>query len=167
MLTVITAIGANAQITMVTSNGNTAGQDTLDNAETLYWTTPVNALNSATSGKYRVSLNITNISGTSTFKVIVQGTIDGTNYFNMYGVPGTNGVNCDTLQVTSASPAVWCFNIIPGVPHSVAATTAYGSFTIGQSLYGGTGRVIRLRIKVIGTGTQSTKINGVKCLVQI
>ena len=167
MLTVLTAIGANAQITMVTDNGNLAGQDTLTNAETIYWTTPTNSLNSATSGKYRISLNIANVSGTSTFKVIVQGTIDGTNYFNMYNIPGTNGVNCDTLQVTAAAPATFTFNIVPGIPHTVAATTAYGSFTIGQSLYGSAGRVVRLRLKVVGTGTQSTKINNVKGLVQI
>ena len=167
MLTVLTAVGANAQITMVTDNGNAAGQDTLANAETIYWTTPVNALNSATSGKYRVQFNCTNLTGTSTFKVIAQGTIDGTNWFNMYGTPGTNGINCDTLQVTTGSPATWVFNMIPGIPHNVAASTAYGVFTAGQPIYGALGRVVRLRLKVVGTGTQSTKINNVKCLVQL
>jgi len=80
MLALTTAtMSMNAQITMVTDNYNTAGQDTLVNAETIYWTTPINALNSTTSGKYRITMNIANVSGTSTFKVIVQGTIDGTN----------------------------------------------------------------------------------------
>jgi hypothetical protein len=167
MLTAITAIGANAQITMVTSNGNTAGQDTLDNAETLYWTTPVNTITPSTGGKYRISINIANISGTSTFKVITQGTIDGTNWFNMYNIPGTNGVNCDTLQVTAAAPAVWVFNVVPGAVHNVAAATAYGVFTAGQPLTGTQGRVVRIRLKVVGAGTQSTKINNVKCLIQL
>lgn len=166
MLALTTALTGTAQIVMVSDNYNAAGQDTLTNAETIYFTTPVNSLNAATSGKYRITLNIANISGTSTFKVITQGTIDGTNWFNMYGVPGTNGVNCDTLQVTAAAPATWCFNIIPGVPHTVAASTAYGAFTIGQPLYGANGRVARIRLKVVGTGTQSTKINYVRCLVQ-
>jgi len=155
---------ASAQITMLGSVDGVSS-DTLVNANTIYFTTPAAALNNYNTGKYRVSFHCANVSGTSTFKVILQGTIDGTNWVNMTGLGGTDGINCDTLQVTSASPADFIFNCVPGVGKTYTSAL-YSVYTSGATFQGRQGRVIRLRLAFVGTGTQSTYISGVKCLVQ-
>ena len=89
-----------------------------------------------------------NVSGTSTFKVILQGSIDGVNFTNMHQVAGTTGVNCDTLQVTSLAPSTWIFN---------ANQTKASS---------NTGRVKVIRLAFVGTGTQKTYIYNVQVFPQ-
>lgn len=156
MLAVSTATISNAQINCVGSNGLTT--DTLDNAETIYFTTPANSLNAATSGKYVVQLTSTKISGTCTFSIVLEGTIDGTNYFKIHGIPGADGINCDTLTVTNTTGTVgWKINSFPGAVKYVYAATYYS----------GASRVIRLRVRIVGTGTQSTKIASVKVLTAL
>jgi hypothetical protein len=115
--------------------------DTVTNAGTTYLTTQAGAINVGKSGKYRVALKTTNISGTSTYKAILQGSLDGTNWVNYYGTAGTNGIQCDTLQVTSAAPAyfIWSLNPTPTVLSNW-------------------GRVLYLRVACVGTGTQSTRV---------
>lgn len=145
MLALSTAITTQAQISFVSSIDGTA-TDTLSDAGTLYFTSPVNALANQSSN-YTIQFTNANVSGTSTFKAILQGTIDGTNYFNLHGVAGTNGIQCDTLQVTSASPATFMYNA-----HLNDATNA--------------GKVKRLRLKIVGTGTQKTKVGPVQAYAE-
>lgn len=168
MLALTTAtMSMNAQITMVTSNYNTAGQDTIDNTETLYWTTPVNALNSATSGKYDITLTETYISGTNTVRTyVIESTIDGTNWYKVHNTRGTDGVACDTLTtaVLASGSRTLHWSIQPGMIKYLSSTT-YSAPTTEAS---GAGRALRLRVRAIGvTNPQSTKINSVKCLVRI
>jgi hypothetical protein len=115
--------------------------DTVTNAGTTYLTTQKGAINVGKSGRYRVALKTTNISGTSTYKAVLQGSLDGTNWVNFYGTAGTNGIQCDTLQVTSAAPAyfIWSLNPTPTVLSNW-------------------GRVLYLRVACVGTGTQSTRV---------
>ena len=115
--------------------------DTVTNAGTTYLTTQLSAIKSNTTGKYRVALKVANISGTSTFKAILQGSLDGTNWVNYYGTAGTNGIQCDTLQVTSAAPAYFIWSLTP-------TPTVLSNW----------GRVLYLRIACVGTGTQSTRV---------
>lgn len=135
-----TLFACNEKATAQTAlNGSHVAYDTITDAGTTYLTTPANVCNSGKSGEYQIALLTTNISGTSTFKAILQSSIDGTNYANHFGVAGTTGIGCDTLQVTSASPGYFIFNAVP-----TASTAA------GRRLY--------FRLKCVGTGTQSTRI---------
>jgi hypothetical protein len=131
---------ANSQVRLM---GSHTTFDTVTNAGTTYLTTQANAINVGKAGKYRVSLKTTNISGTSTFKAILQGSLDGTNWVNYFGTAGTNGIQCDTLQVTAAAPAyfIWSLNPTPTVLSNW-------------------GRVLYLRVACVGTGTQSTRVEG-------
>ena len=145
MLTFITAMSY-GQISLISSIDGTR-TDTLSDAGTLYFTTPISSLLSEKTGSYRVQYTSTNVSGTSTFKVILQGSIDGVNFTNMHQVSGTTGVNCDTLQVTALAPANWIFR-------------AYGNGTTNA------GRVKVVRLAFIGTGTQKTYIYNVQLFPQ-
>lgn len=137
---------AEAQISLISSIDGTK-TDTLSDAGTLYFTTPISSLLSEKTGSYRVQYSSTNVSGTSTFKAILQGSVDGVNYTNMHQVAGTTGVNCDTLQVTSNAPSTWIYN----------------SFATGST---NAGRVKTVRIKFVGTGTQKTYIYNVQLFPQ-
>ncbi len=144
---------ANSQ-TLITMFGSTSGTnvDTLNDAGTIYFTTATNALNANKTSDYRIQFKATNVSGTSTFRVILQGSLDGTNWTNIHQVEGTNGINCDTLQVTALVPAFWVFNV---------RKRAIKSLTSSTYLHTNAGRFNRLRIAVVGTGTQKTTISSV------
>lgn len=129
---------ANAQ-SPIYLRGSDANTDTVTNAGTTYLTTAAGVLSKITSGKYRVSLKVTNVSGTSTFKAILQGSLDGSNWVNYFGTAGTNGIQCDTLQVTSAAPGYFIWSLTP-------TPTVLSNW----------GRVLYLRLACVGTGTQST-----------
>jgi len=144
---------ANAQTLIPLYGSNTsANYDTITNAGTVYFTTATNALSANKTGEYSIQFKCANVSGTSTFKAILQGSNDGTNWTNVHQVEGTNGIHCDTLQVTSASPATWVFRIRPGSVHSVSTSTF---------LYTNAGKFKNLRVAFVGTGTQVTRISSV------
>ena len=136
----------------LTGSNTSANFDTLTNAGTVYFTTATNALSANRTSGYAVQFKLTNLSGTSTFKVILQGSLDGTNWTNIHQVAGTDGINCDTLQVTSGSPATWIFRVQPGSTHSVTSSTFWHT---------NAGKVRRLRLAFVGTGTQSTRLSSV------
>lgn len=139
---------ASAQGKAITMTGSHASTDTITNAGTVYLTSP--SLAAYSSGKFAVSLLTANVSGTSTFKAILQGSQDGTNWVNVHGIAGTDGINCDTLQVTSAAPAYHTFAVIPGSVKSVTSSTF---------LYTNASRYLYLRVACVGTGTQSTIVS--------
>lgn len=122
---------AEAQISLISSIDGTK-TDTLSDTGTLYFTTPSNALVSEKASSYSLQYYSANISGTSTFKIIVQRTIDGRHWTNMHQVAGTNGVNCDTLQVTSNSPSTWVFKM-----NGEGSTNASRSKGIRAAVIGG------------------------------
>ncbi len=122
--------------------------DTLTDANTINLTSGSLAKYSS-NGEFTIDLVTTNISGTSTFKVLLQTSMDGTNWSNHYGVAGTDGINCDTLQVTSASPAYFKFNLSKGV-------IRYSSTGVALNTNSPYVRYVRLRL--VGTGTQSTRV---------
>lgn len=129
--------------------------DTLTNAGTIYLTSG-NLAKYSSNGEFTVDLVTTNISGTSTFKVLLQTSMDGTNWSNHYGVAGTDGINCDTLQVTSGAPAYFKFNLSKGV-------IRYSS--TGVALNTNTPYIRYARLMVVGTGTQSTRM-GAKAYIR-
>lgn len=134
-----TAFGQKATAQVITLNGSHATTDTVTNTGTTDLTTAAGVLTKMTNGKYRVAFKITNVSGTSSLRAIVQGSLDGQNWVNYFGNAGTNGVQCDTLTITSAAPAyhIWALN----------------QTNDSKSNWG---RVLFLRVRCIGTATQST-----------
>lgn len=120
--------------------------DTLSNASTIYLTSGSIA-KFTNNAEVTIDLKVTNISGTSTFKAILQSSMDGTNWSNHFAVAGTDGIHCDTLQVTSASPAYFKFDVAKNV-------VRYSS--TGVSTNTNTPYARYFRIACVGTGTQST-----------
>jgi hypothetical protein len=112
MLTLISAmvfvacnpVNTHAQIKL-SSDSYGFYSDTLKTGETIKWTTPqANDLIAGVEGKYRLHMDFLNISGTSTFKVIVKSRTNNCatcGYSNHFGVAGTTGYHTDTLQVTA------------------------------------------------------------------
>jgi len=141
---------ANAQITL---SAATTGLDSVLNAGTTYFKTAAGALNKDSRGNYRFVFTAANVSGTSTFKVLVQGSMDGTTWFALTKVPGTDGNNCDTLQCTSVTTAAQF--TMTSIPGSAKYTYALTQWNTG-------GRVLYLRLAFVGTGTQVTRISNVK-----
>jgi len=132
--------------TMVMYSSDNIATDTLSNASTIYLTSTSLAKYS-NNAEITVDLKVTNISGTSTFKAIWQTSMDGTNWSNHFMVAGTDGIHCDTLQVTSASPAYHKLDVAKGVirynSSGVALNTNTPYFRYGRWM-------------IVGTGTQST-----------
>jgi hypothetical protein len=142
-------INTNGQSKAIVMNGSHTTHDTVTNAGTTYLTSP--SLAAYESGKFAITLYTTNISGTSTYKAIVQGSNNGgTSWEDVFQVAGTDGINCDTLQVTSAAPAVHSWNLQPMAVRSVSSSTF---------LYTGCTRFLQLRVACVGTGTQSTRVS--------
>lgn len=131
---------AQSLIPLKTSGG--ALFDTLSDAGTVTFTTAANAISANRTGAYGIQFKATNVSGTSTYKVLVQGSLDGTNFVNVNQVAGTTGVRTDTLQVTSGSPAYWIFRVTPNASNNA-------------------GKFRYLRLRFVGTGTQKTRITDV------
>ena len=131
---------------MVMYSSDNNATDTLSNASTIYLTSTSIAKYS-NNAEITVDLKVTNISGTSTFKAIWQTSMDGTNWSNHFMVAGTDGIHCDTLQVTSASPAYHKLDVAKGVirynSSGVALNTNTPYFRYGRWM-------------IVGTGTQST-----------
>lgn len=120
--------------------------DTLTDANTINLTSGSIAKFS-NDAQVTIDLRVTNISGTSTFRAILQSSMDGTNWSNHHVVAGTDGIHCDTLQVTSGSPAYFKFDI---------AKSAIRYSSTGVALNTNTPYVRFFRLRCVGSGTQST-----------
>lgn len=145
VLFLLSLLTITAQAQIVTLMGSDANTDTVTNAGTTYLTTPVNALNGMTAGAYRIQLDISNVSGTTAGTCILQGTIDGTNWENVYkSTRGTDGIHCDSLTIAAATTHT--YDILPNVSKYDAGTAT--------TKVGNAGRYLRLRLKFVGTGTQ-------------
>lgn len=171
MLTLVTAVlfscnPVNAQTRLI-ADGNSAytGEnkytDTLTDAGTITFTTSASVLNAGVEGKYRLHFDGANISGTSTYKVVIHSRAysgTGAGYSLHHKNAGTDGVNCDTLQVTAGVPASFDFNLVPDV---VSNGSGAGSMLVSNA-----GRVVGIKVSFIGAGTQSTQIKNVAIITQ-
>ena len=151
-----------AQITMYKSTAlqsgiTTSTTDTLDNSEISYFNAPSGSLNKYTACNYTVHFTLDTISGTVTpGNVILQGSYDGITWFNLGGNPGTDGKNCDSLTYAVGN----CANAVNYVS-SMGGTNKY-AYTILNSV--NSPRVTYIRLKLVSTGTQSTRIYNVKLI---
>jgi hypothetical protein len=139
-----------AEITMTAA---TTGKDSILNAGTTTFKT--GKLSKFSSGNYRFYFTAANVSGTSTFKVLVKGSMNGVKWFPLTKVPGTDGNNCDTLQCTSVTTAdQFTMTSLPGCAKYTYALTQWNTG----------GRVLYLALDFVGTGTQVTRITDPKVL---
>ena len=146
------AMQTQAQTGQIRFSGSDATTDTITNAGTVYLTSEDLTGKGYTS--YDVQIPFTNISGTSTFKVIKQCTLNGTNWSNMNQVSGTDGIGgADTLQVTALAPDNWIFRDHPNQIKSVTSSTF---------LHTNSGYCTKIRYAFIGAGSQSTKVGPAK-----
>lgn len=134
------------------SSSITQVTDTITNAATTYAVNKTTLLSSVVPN-YALTFTATNISGTSTFKVVILGSMNGIDWYPATGVPGTDGRNCDTLQCTSVTTAKqFVITMRAGAAKSIPAYHATLPF------FNTANRWKYLRSAWIGTGTQSTKI---------
>lgn len=138
-----------AQIQM-TSDSYGFKTDTLKTGETIKFTTPSSSLIAGVEGKYRLHMDFLNISGTSTFKVIVKSRSNSCTtcgYSNHFGVAGTTGYHTDTLQVTAGSPSTFEWDLTPG-----SSTNA--------------GRSSDIQVECIAGATQATLLRNFYIMIQ-
>lgn len=153
---------AKAQINLYKSTSTIAGittqtNDSITNTETTYFSTRRGDLTSKDFTKYRISWKSDTTSGTpTTINAVVQGSIDGTKWFNFSGAAlGTDGFNCDSLTMTTAANEYFTISeIVGGVKYANGATR------------GNTGmkcNYIRV-VFVAASGTHNTVISDVKLI---
>lgn len=162
-LGLIFALNSTAQnkrsITLYSSTYGNAIDTVAGNSTPIYFVSAEGNTMISRSGKYVVTFLKTEISGTSSINVVLQGSNDGTNWFRLTGASGTDGVNCDTIAVPDATGATaYRFSVWPGgYKYLPSATYAQTIFTSGACY------VPYLRVAFNGVGaTQSTKIENVK-----
>jgi hypothetical protein len=131
-------------ITLFSSDNNAT--DTLTNAGTVNLTS-TSIAKLTNNAVVTIDLKVTNISGTSTFRAILQSSMDGVTWSNHYVVAGTDGIHCDTLQVTSGAPAYFKFDIARNVVRYTSTGTAINTNTPYVRFF---------RLQCVGSGTQST-----------
>jgi hypothetical protein len=171
MLTALTAIGAQAQVTMkYSSAGMVAGSyDTVNisSTNTYYFVTPLTSVNVATLGKGVISFSYTYAS-TAVFKAIIEGRVGAdSNWTNVTKMNGTDGINCDTISIASATSTAdwynsatnggWAFTINPGA-------LKYDTYN-SRVQYSAACRYTQYRLKIVNTSGTAT-IKNVKFIAQ-
>ena len=155
---------AKAQITLYKATASTyasstaQSSDTITNTGTTYFSTRLGDLNKYTSSSYRTYFTLDTTSGTpATVYAIQEGSMDGTTWFplNSQGL-GTDGYNCDSLSVATASLA--------NLQSTVVSTSGATKFVNGATRGSQCSRVLYYRVKFVGTGTQTVRIYNVKMI---
>jgi hypothetical protein len=153
---------ANAQITLYKSTGPISGittqtSDTLDNAETTYFSTRTGDLNKYTTANYTAYFMLNTNSGTTAGTIIQEGSNDGITWFPISGAMalGTDGYNCDSLTLASSyTTSMKTMTTVSGAVKYVNGATRGNCAS----------RVLYYRLKVVGSGTQATRIYSIKLL---
>lgn len=131
--------------------------DTLTNANTIYFKTAVGSAGAAKlatlkDANYRFYFTATNVSGTSTFNVVQEGSMNGTDWYKMNNLPGTDGYCSDTLL---------CSSVTAAVQKTLCSTVRCVKYVYGATQGSQSGRWLYVRLRFVGQGTQSTKISNV------
>lgn len=124
--------------------------DTVINTETISFTTPPNSILSGVEGKYRIHFDMANVSGTSTFKVVLHSRAAGCStcgYSLHYKNAGTTGIQCDTLEITALDKTTFDWDIRP-----IEGTNA--------------GRAVDFKLYFIQAVTGKTQIKNVSLITQ-
>lgn len=156
------SIETNAQkITLFGSNSKSL--DTLTNTTTEYLTSAANALNTTgLSGNYNIQVVLYSIASSSvTVTAVLESSIDGINYTNHFGGPGLNGKGCDTMQFGTLVTAS-TYTHIWSIPSSQIGYNSSSPATQAAQVvrHSNAGRRLYFRVRLIPTGTGTTKYNG-------
>lgn len=132
------------------------------NSTTEYFVLPSSsALKVFPKGIYKVGFLATKVSGTATLQCVLEGSIDGTNYFKMHKVRGTIGGYCDTFATgTFTTPVYGDWTVRPGEGQYTTPST-YSS-PVGGVEYSSASRVKYVRVRFVPSGTQEVIISDVK-----
>lgn len=142
---------------------NSKTLDTLTNTTTEYLTTAANALNSTgLSGNYNIQVVLYSIASSSvTVTAVLESSIDGINYTNHFGGPGTNGKGCDTMAFGTLTTAA-TYTHIWSIPCSqIGYNSSNPAAQYAQVVrHSNAGRRLYFRVRLVPTGTGTTKYNG-------
>lgn len=156
---------ANAQtaIEMVSSDSLATSAHVV-NSTTEYFVVPsASSLKNFPNGRLKVGFLATKVSGTATLQCVLEGSIDGTNYFKMHKVRGTIGGYCDTFATgTFTSPVYGDWTVRPGQGQYTTPST-YAS-PAGGVEYSAATKVKYLRIRFVPTGTQDVIVSAVQII---
>jgi len=149
-----------AQTVTFLSADSSAASGNIVNTTTRYWQAPTNSMKQFTNGNMVVGALITKVSGTVSVQCVLEGSIDGTNWFKLHGVRGTGGRFCDTAAVGDATTYVsWTIKINSICPFTTPS--GYAS-PAGGVEYAATPRVPYLRVRFVPAGTMSAVVSAVK-----
>jgi hypothetical protein len=147
-------------VTFLSDSTGTPTSNNVVNTTTEYFYAPTNAMKQFKDGNMVIGALITKVSGTCSMQCVLEGSIDGTNYFKLNNVRGTSGGFCDTAAVGDATTYVrWSIklnSICPFVTPSTYTSPA------GGTEYAVTPRVPYLRIRFVPAGTMNMVVSSVK-----
>lgn len=155
VLGLIFAFNSNAQKVALVDATTGLTMDTLSNTSTIYLKTNSDKCASWLPYKgIRYEFSVKNLSGTSTFTVLEEGSMNGTDWYPCNGPSlglGTDGRITDSLSISSASSTTtqYTCTALTGAAKFINGTLRYSLFT-PFNYY---------RLKLVGTGTQSTQIS--------
>lgn len=132
---------------------STQAFDTVTNTTVKYLVSKPNAFNTIDVGSYTLSFYVKSLTGTpATIKFVWEGSFNGYDWFRMTSAYGTDGLNCDSLNVIPSTTATqYKFVSKPGTPKIV---TAYASTPV----YNHGCRVFYQRLRMIPSGTQTARV---------
>lgn len=155
-----TQLKSTAQITLYKSTATLAGitsqtNDSITNTETTYFMTRTGALGNLIGRSCEFSFVADTTSGTpTTINVIQEGSVDGTTWFQLSGGGlGVDGVNCDSLTMTTAANTSFRLTSVGGGHKFIYGTTRGNCFVIPN--------YVRLKF-VAASGTHNTVISNVR-----
>lgn len=99
-----------ASAQLITMKGaNNLAVDTITVAGgTKYMTSASGVLNTiGKAGRYDIQATVTNDSGAATGFMVLQSTLNGTNWTNHYMRAGTDGIVCDSVGVSGTKTHIW------------------------------------------------------------
>lgn len=158
------AFDADAQKNFLYGTSYSKETDTLINTTTEYLTTASNALNTASPyGGYDIQVVLYSIASSSvTVTAVLESSIDGINYTNHFKTYGTNGQGCDTMTFGTLVTAttythIWTVLSSANNPDPMSYTQ---SIVAGAPRKSNSGRRLYFRVKLIPTGTGTTRYSG-------
>lgn len=134
----------------------TQTNDSITNTETTYFMTKTGALKGLLGSRCEFSYLADTTSGTpATINVIQEGSVDGTTWFTLSGGQplGVDGVNCDSLTMTTAANTYFRLSSISGGVKYVAGATRANCYVLTN--------YVRLKF-VCASGTHNTVISNVR-----
>lgn len=137
----------------IDSMKTTQAFDTLTNTTVKFWISKPNAFNAIDVGNYTLSFFVKSLTGTpATVKFVWESSFNGYDWFRTTSAYGTDGLNCDTLNVTPSTTATQ-YKMVSR-PGTAKLVTAYSA----NPVYNQGCRVFYQRLRMIPSGTQTLRV---------